>query len=60
MMLINDTTVVFSIPEDNESLQKFMKDFDISKWKRMEVSEMICFRRHDFYMTAGREEVEEE
>lgn len=60
MMLINDTTVVFSIPEDNLSLQKFMKDIDISKWKRMEVSEMICFRKHDFYMTAGREEVEEE
>ena len=31
MMLINDTTVVFSIPEDNELLQKFMKDIDISK-----------------------------
>ena len=60
MMLINDTTVVFSIPKDNEALQKFMKDFDISKWKRMEVSEMVCFRKHDFYMTAGREEVEDE
>ena len=60
MILTNDTTVAFSIPEDNELLQKFMKDIDISKWKRMEVSEMICFRRHDFYMTAGREEVEDE
>ena len=60
MMLINDTTVVFSIPEDNESLQKFMKDIDISKWERMEVSEMICFRKHDFYMTSGGEEVERE
>ena len=60
MILTNDTTVVFSIPEDDESLQKFMKDIDISKWKRTDVSEMICFRRHDFYMTTGREEVEDE
>ena len=60
MILTNDTTVVFSIPEDNESLQKFMKDFDISQWKRTEVADMICFRKHDSYMTAGREEVEEE
>lgn len=60
MILTNDITVVFSIPEDNESLQKFMKDFDISQWKRTEVSKMICFRKHDFYMTAGRAEVEEE
>ena len=60
MILTNDTTVAFSIPEDNESLQKFMKNFDISQWKRTEVADMICFRKHDFYMTAGREEVEEE
>jgi len=60
MILTNDTTVVFRIPEEYESLQRFMKDIDISKWKRMEVSEMICFRKHDFYMTAGREEVEDE
>ena len=60
MMLINDTTVVFSIPKDNELLQKFMKDIDISKWKQTYVSDMICFRKHEFYMIAGREEVEEE
>ncbi len=60
MILTNDTTVVFSIPEDNESLQKFMKDFDISQWKRTEVADMICFRKHGFYMIAGREEVEDE
>ena len=59
MILLTDITVAFSIPEDNESMQKFMKYIDIRKWKRMEVSEMICFRKHDFYMTAGREEVEE-
>lgn len=60
MMLINDTTVVFRIPEENVSLQRFMNSVDISKWKRTEVADMICFRNHDFYMTAGREEVEEE
>ncbi len=36
MILTNDTTVVFCIPEDSESMQKFMKDFDISQWKRTE------------------------
>lgn len=60
MILTQDTTVVFSIPEDDESLQKFMKDFDISQWKRTEVADMICFRKQDFYMIAGREEVEDE
>ena len=60
MILTNDTTVTFSIPEDNELLQKFMKDIDISKWKQTYVSEMICFHKHDFYMIAGKEEVKEE
>ena len=56
MILTNDTTVVFSIPEDNESLQKFMKDFDISQWKRTEVADMICFHKRGYYYIAEKKE----
>ena len=59
-MLINDTTVAFRIPEDDESLQKFMKDFDISQWKRTEVADMICFHKHGSYIAEKKEEGEEE
>ena len=55
MILTIDTTIAFQNPEEDEWIQKFMEDNDMGEWEQTTATGMICFHKHDIYMT-GQEE----
>lgn len=51
MILTIDYTVAFLLPEENKAVEKFIKENDMTQWTEDATTGMICFHKHDIYMT---------